>query len=156
MEIAIRRAVVEDAPQLAKLLQEIGWFEAFRGRDLQDSVAQVEKRLRQCLADDSRSVHVAEWPHGKIAGYGSVHWLPYLFMAGPEGYVSELFLREDARGQGLGRRLLDIIVAEARARGCSRLSLLNLRSRESYQRQFYTKAGWLERSEAANFVYTIS
>jgi len=156
MEIPIRRAVIDDAPQLARLLQEIGWFEAFRGRDLKDSVTMVESRLRQCLNDASHSVYVAQWPSGAIAGYASVHWLPYLFMAGPEGYVSELFLRDDARGQGLGRQLLDIIVAEARSRGCQRLSLINLRSRESYQRQFYIKAGWLERSEAANFVYTIS
>jgi GNAT superfamily N-acetyltransferase len=112
--------------------------------------------LRECLSDSSHSVYVAERPGGEIAGYAAVHWLPYLFMSGPEGYVSELFARDDARGQGLGRRLLDIIVAEAGARGCSRLSLINLRSRESYQRQFYTKAGWLERSEAANFVYPIS
>lgn len=156
MEIAIRKAVIADAPQLAKLLQEIGWFAAFSGRDLKESVAKVESQLRECLADASHSVYIAEWPSGDLAGYVSVHWLPYLFMAGPEGYVSELFLREDARGQGLGRQLLDIIVAEARSRGCQRLSLINLRSRESYQRQFYIKAGWLERTTAANFVYTIS
>lgn len=156
MEIPIRRAVIGDAPQLAKLLQRIGWFEAFRSRDLQDSIAQVESRLRQCLADTSHSVYIAEWPHGEIAGYASVHWLPYLFMAGPEGYLSELFLRDDARGQGMGRQLLKNIEAEARTRGCQRLSLMNLRTRESYQRQFYLKAGWHERSEAANFVLTLS
>ena len=105
-----------------------------------------------CLADDSHSIYVAESPHGEIAGYGPVHWLPYLFMAGPEGYVSELFVRDDARGQGVGRQLLRIIEVDARARGCQRLSLINLRNRESYQRQFYLKAGWRERSEAANFV----
>jgi len=77
-------------------------------------------------------------------------------MAGPEGYVSELFVRDDARGQGVGRQLLRIIEVEARGRGCQRLSLINLRNRESYQRQFYLKAGWHERSEAANFVYAIS
>lgn len=77
-------------------------------------------------------------------------------MAGPEGYLSELFLRDDARGQGIGRQLLKIIEAEARTSGCQRLSLMNLRTRESYQRQFYLKAGWHERSEAANFVLTLS
>ena len=156
MEIAIRKAGFDDAPGIAKLLQSIGWFEAFSSREFKDSVTQVESRLRQCLADDSHSIYVAEAPHGEIAGYGSVHWLPYLFMAGPEGYVSELFVRDDARGQGVGRQLLRIIEVDARARGCQRLSLINLRNRESYQRQFYLKAGWRERSEAANFVYAIS
>ena len=156
MEIAIRKAVIDDAPGIAKLLQGIGWFEAFSSREFKDSVTQVESRLRQCLADDSHSIYIAESPHGAVAGYCSVHWLPYLFMAGPEGYVSELFVRDDARGQGVGRQLLRIIEVDARARGCQRLSLINLRNRESYQRQFYLKAGWRERSEAANFVYAIS
>jgi hypothetical protein len=43
--------------------------------------------------------------------------------------------------------------AEAQERGCSRLMLINLRKRESYQRRFYQKQGWEEREEAANFVY---
>jgi GNAT superfamily N-acetyltransferase len=77
-------------------------------------------------------------------------------MSGPEGYVSELFVRDDARGRGVGRRLLSAIESEARGRGCQRLSLINLRNRESYRRQFYLKAGWSERSDAANFIYVVS
>ena len=156
MEIPIRKAVIDDAPRLADLLRGIGWFELFSTRPFNDSVTRVESQLRQCLSDDGHSVYVAEWPHGEIAGYGSVHWLPYLFMSGPEGYVSELFVRDDARGQGVGRQLLKVIETDARARGCQRLSLINLRNRESYQREFYLKAGWRERSEAANFLFEIS
>ena len=106
--------------------------------------------------DGSHSTFVAEASGGEITGYGSVHWLPYLFMSGPEGYVSELFVRAPARGHGIGRALLKVIESEARARGCQRLSLTNLRNRESYKRQFYLKAGWHERSEAANFIYLLS
>jgi GNAT superfamily N-acetyltransferase len=76
-------------------------------------------------------------------------------MSGPEGYVSELFVSASARGQGIGRELLKVIESEARVRGCQRLSLTNLRDRESYKRQFYLKAGWHERSEAANFIYVL-
>lgn len=156
MDIPIRNATLDDARQLAVLLQEIGWFEAFNSGNTEASRARVEARLMQCLADSSHSVFVAEWPAGEIAGYGSVHWLPYLFMSGPEGSVSELFVRESARGRGVGGKLLKIIEAEARARGCQRLSLINLRNRESYQRRFYIKAGWTERAEAANFIYPMS
>lgn len=156
MNFAIRRATPDDARRLAFLLRDIGWFEAFNAGDIGETAERVAARLRQCLADESHSVYVAETAAGEIVGYGSVHWLPYLFMAGPEGYVSELFVGESARGQGVGRRLLDAIEVEARARGCQRLSLINLRNRESYRRQFYIKAGWQERAEAANFTYPLS
>jgi GNAT superfamily N-acetyltransferase len=151
----IRRAVPGDATALAELLLDIGWFEALNGKPMESVKSQVALRIEQCFADGSHSVYVAQSPAGEIVGYSSVHWLPYLFMNGPEGYVSELFVRSNARGQGVGRQLLETIEIEARARGCSRLSLMNLRSRESYARKFYIKAGWEERSEAANFIYRI-
>ena len=152
----IRKATVGDARELALLLRGIGWFDAFNGGELDALTEQVRARLEQCLVDDSHLVLVAEDADGKIAGYGSVHWLPYLFMSGPEGYVSELFVSAAARGRGVGRELIGVIEKAARARGCQRLSLINLRNRESYQRQFYSKAGWRERGEAANVIYLLS
>jgi GNAT superfamily N-acetyltransferase len=152
MSMAIRKAAVDDARRLAALIKEIGWFDRFNSGEIGDLAAQVRDRLQQCLADQSHTTFVAQEPEGEIVGYGSVHWLPYLFMSGPEGYVSELFVRPSASGRGIGRELLKMIESEARARGCQRLSLTNLRNRESYQRQFYLKAGWRERSEAANFI----
>jgi GNAT superfamily N-acetyltransferase len=102
--------------------------------------------------DASHSVYVAETAQGELAGYLSVHWLPYLFLPGPEGYISELFVRPEARGQGIGSRLLEAAREEAEARGCTRLSLLNMRNRESYLRGFYGQHGWEERPDAANFI----
>jgi len=102
--------------------------------------------------DDSHTVYVAEDSAGAVVGYAAVHWLPYMLLAGPEGYVSELFIQESARGKGAGTKLLEVIEAEAKERGCSRLMLLNLRQRESYQREFYKKHGWEERPGVANFV----
>jgi len=155
MSLQIRQVSANDAPQLAELLREIGWFESFKIEPFEAVSRQVRLHIEQCLADNSHSIFVAEPRDGRIIGYGSVHWLPYLFLKGPEGYVSELFVRESARGQGVGGELLRIIETEARARGCARLSLINLRNRESYMRQFYVKAGWEERAEAANFIYRI-
>ena len=155
MSLQIRQVSANDAPQLAELLRETGWFESFKNEPLEAVSRQVRLHIEQCLADSSHSIFVAQPRVGKIVGYVSVHWLPYLFLKGPEGYVSELFVRESARGQGVGGELLRKIETEARARGCARLSLINLRNRESYMRQFYVKAGWEERAEAANFVYRI-
>ena len=92
---------------------------------------------------------------GGLLGYTTVHWLPCLFLPSPEGYVAELFVSQEARGQGIGRTLLDEVVEEARRRGCSRLQLINFRQRESYARGFYAKNGWEERPDAANFALSL-
>ncbi len=153
MTFHIRLAKLDDAAKLADLIIGLGWFQHHFGSASNEVIQdQICQRLLLCLADNSHSIYVAENPDGDIVGYVAVHWLPYLFLPGPEGYVSELFIRESARGQGIGSRLLEVVKAEAVKRGCSRLCLLNMRSRESYQRGFYAQRGWEERPEAVNFI----
>jgi len=156
VKLQLRKGTIRDVEQLAALLKDIGWFDAFNGDAFETCCERVRAQLTRGLADDSHAVYIAEADDGAIMGYIAVHWIPYLFMSAPEGYISELFVGEAARGQGIGRRLLELVQTEARRRGCVRLSLINLRHRESYQRQFYIKAGWTERKEAANFVFAIS
>ena len=147
----IRPATGDDAPGLVALLRTLERFDWLRAEE--PAAAEARVRAGLLAADGAcRSVYVADGPGGAILGYVAVHWLPYFILPGPEGFVSELFLLPAARGQGLGSALLAAAVAEARARGCSRLGLLNNRRRESYQRGFYDKQGWAERADMANFV----
>ena len=81
MDISIRKASLDDARELALLLRGIGWFEAFNSGQIDELAVRVRNHLQQCLANESHSTFVAEDPTGVIAGYSSVHWLPYLFMA---------------------------------------------------------------------------
>jgi GNAT superfamily N-acetyltransferase len=150
--VNLRKVSIDDAAELAALIKSIGWFQFLNGLPDDEACEHVKAQLAYCLSDDSHCLYVAQSDDGNIVGYISTHWIPYLFMRGSEGYVSELFVVDRARGQGIGRELLDLVEAEARRRGCTRLSLINLRSRESYKRQFYIKAGWQERTEVANFV----
>ena len=152
----IRRAEISDAPALAEFVRSLGLFAAVIAETPAETHARVLKHLTLCLADDSHLMLVAQTASGEIAGYCAVHWLPYLILAGPEGYVSELFIKDEFRGQGIGSQLLEAVKTEARKCGCARLMLLNMRQRESYQRQFYSKQGWEERPEAANFVLRLT
>lgn len=153
MDVTIRKASLADAGGLGRLLREINLFPAVQGEQPDEALARVKRHLAQCLQDSSHSVYVAESQDGGLVGYVAAHWLPYLILKGPEGFVSELFVVAPARGRGIGTRLLESVQAEARQRGCFRLSLVNMRGRESYQRGYYEKGGWEERPEAANFVY---
>jgi N-acetylglutamate synthase-like GNAT family acetyltransferase len=156
LNIQIRKAKPTDGPAIAELLRSTGLFARLSNESAQATQERVLRHLALCAADNSHLVLVAQSQAGEILGYSAVHWLPYLILAGPEGYVSELFIKNEFRGRGIGGQLLDAIKAEAEQRGCSRLMLLNKRQRESYQRQFYMKHGWEEREDAANFVYHLS
>jgi GNAT superfamily N-acetyltransferase len=122
---------------------------------LEQAEARVRRQVRLCLEDDRGSCYVAEDASGAVVGYASVHWLPNFCLPNPEGYLSELFVDEAHRGTGTGRALLEAVVSEAKARGCSRLMLITNRVRESYRRKFYLKAGWIERDSMANFIYEL-
>jgi GNAT superfamily N-acetyltransferase len=152
-EVLIRAARQEDAGAIAGLLRGLGWFAQMAVETAEETAERVGRHLALCLADSSHSVYVAEAQEGGIVGYIAVHWLAYLMLSGPEGFISELFVDEVARGQGIGTRLLETVMVEAQERGCFRLHLVNIRQRESYQREFYPKHGWQERPNAANFVY---
>jgi GNAT superfamily N-acetyltransferase len=145
----IRPATSADVPAIAAILRWLGWFAHVNDEPPAGTETRIAEHLRMCLADDSHSVLVAE---GAVLGYVAVHWLPYLMLPGPEGYIFELFVVESARGAGLGTKLLEAVNDMAIGRGCSRLMLVNRKTRESYQRGFYRKLGWEEREEFANFV----
>ena len=150
----IRPAVEADAPALAALIRGLGLFRRLESESADATAERVTAHMRLCLADDSHTVLVAE-AEGALAGYASVHWLPYLILKGPEGLLSELFVAEPFRGAGVGSGLLAAVVDEGRKRACARLMLEAVRSRESYIRGFYTQRGWIERSDMANMVYQL-
>ena len=152
MEIEICLAEQSDVTGIGEILRELGWFADITAKTPAETHAQIADELRLCQADESHSVWVARAAGGAVLGYVAVHWVPYLLHSGPDGYISELFIRDSARGQGIGARLLESVEAEALRRGCKRLMLLNMRQRESYQRGFYSKHGWEERPQAATFM----
>lgn len=128
----IRHARPEDASGIAAVLRDVGWFAHINDEPPAATEARVADQLALCQAGDSHSVYVAEVPTGEIVGYVAVHWFPNL-MKGGDGYISELFLREAARGHGIGRKLLAAVEAEGERRGATRLMLFNRKLRESYQ-----------------------
>jgi GNAT superfamily N-acetyltransferase len=155
MDIIIRDAEISDCEEIVDILRGLNWFEQINAEPEEITLNRVTRHLAACLGNKNTSVFVAEDFEGRVVGYISVHWQPYLFLKGPEGFISELFVREEARGRGVGSLLLEVVVKEGRERGCARLMLINMRKRESYHREFYKKQGWVEREGAANFVYEL-
>lgn len=150
----IRPARQRDAAGIAAVLRDVGWFAHINEEPPTATETRVAQQLALCRADASHNVYVAEDDAGQIAGYVAVHWFPNL-MKGGDGYISELFLREAARGKGTGQALLAAVEAEGARRGINRLMLFNRTMRESYRRAFYPKAGWYERDDIAFFMFDL-
>jgi GNAT superfamily N-acetyltransferase len=147
-EHRIRLARAEDAPAIAVLLATLGDLPMLAGEDVADVAA---RHVPAAVASPGTTLLLVE-DDGGLIGYANVHWVHDLFMPGPEGYLSELFILDAHRGRGIGSELLAMIETEARERGAFRLSLLNAKRRASYERRFYEQHGWVERPEIANFV----
>jgi GNAT superfamily N-acetyltransferase len=154
MSVTIRPANERDIPGITDILMNLGWFDYLSSAPLEVAQAQIGRHLALCMSDESHTVYVAE-EGGSVEGYASVHWIPFLFLTGPDGFISELVVSDPNRGHRIGSQLLEKIEEDAIKRGCSRLSLINSRGREAYQRGFYQKRGWTERKEMANFIFKI-
>ncbi|MBN1882890.1 MAG: GNAT family N-acetyltransferase [Deltaproteobacteria bacterium] len=152
MAFFIRPAQKADATALAEITGEFEMYAYGSMKPKADIMDRVRERIDTILGSDRHLLLTAWDDSGALCGYAAVHWLPYLFLPGVEGYLSELFVGEKWRGTGLGSLLISAVEAEAVKHGCYRLMLINSRERESYERDFYKKKGWAERPEMANFV----
>ena len=151
----IRECRAEDASGIAAVIHAVSELHAVAKQSFEVTTSTVAGNLARITADGSSTAYVAEAPSGSVVGYGAVHWVPFLFLAGGEAYVTELFVRPPESGKGVGSMLLDAIVTEAKRRRCARVSLLNSRDVESYRREFYRKRGWVERDRMVNLILPI-
>ncbi|HEX5184358.1 MAG TPA: GNAT family N-acetyltransferase [Allosphingosinicella sp.] len=58
---------------------------------------------------------------GALVGFAIVIGHPATWSLAPTAYLEDLFVRPDARGQGIGRSLIEAIAAEGRERGWASL-----------------------------------
>jgi predicted N-acetyltransferase YhbS len=144
-EIAIRPLKPGDIADIMQLHRELGWNPAFKADG-----STLKQRLEALITEENALLLVAEL-NGKMVGYVHGEIVTYLLFAGREMLVSELFVRENVRGRGVGKALLNAIESAAVEEKCFRISVLNSRERESYKRGFYPSLGYEERPHTANF-----
>jgi len=148
----IREAKQGDAEGIAALLRSLSDLPRFGLEPPEATLKRVSAALE--VSNSSHTALVAK-NVDEITGFIHTHWQPSFLHSGGEGFISALFIHSGYRGQGLGRALLTRVQEEGNRRGCSRLLLLNMRDRASYERGFYAKLGWRERPDAANFVFDV-
>jgi GNAT superfamily N-acetyltransferase len=131
MIMEIRLASREDAPEAQLLLRQLGY-------DL--AMEELAARLGEFSARAGDPVLVAA-DGGKIIGLIALHWAVMLHVAQPVARITALVVREDARGGGVGRALVEAGAERAARAGCGLLELTTGLRRADAQ-AFYEAIGF--------------
>ncbi|MGE3812206.1 MAG: ribosomal protein S18-alanine N-acetyltransferase [Candidatus Nanopelagicales bacterium] len=123
--MSLRRMRWWDVEQLAVLERELFPHDPWSAEQLWSELAHVPETRWYAVHEDSDGVD----------GYVGLMALP------PEGDVQTIAVAPRAQGRGLGRELLDALVDEARARGCTQLFLEVLHTNDAAVR-LYERAGF--------------
>jgi len=134
----LRPARLADVPALLRLMAAFNRAEGIPFRR-----AAVAEGLRRLLRERRLGVVVvAETSRPRaLVGY-TVGTFGYdLEFAGPDAFLTELYVQTASRGQGVGRRLLDAVTAALRDGGARAVTLLVLPANAS-ARRLYARAGF--------------
>lgn len=149
MSPVIRDARIDDGDGVVRLVAD---YDRERGKP--SDLLAIRGAVLACMDLPEHDLVVAV-DSTDVIGYVAVHWIPFPMIQGCEGYISDLLVRRDWRGRGVGRLLLTEIETRAKATGGTRLMLHNRMARESFVRGFFAKSGFLHRADVANFVKPI-
>ncbi len=129
----IRRATREDVASIVAL------YDGHNGPPAPDAFDEIDADPKQLLC-------VAELD-GAIVGTMHLTTLRYLSFGGARAMLVEaVFVRENARGRGIGAAMMRFAIDEARRRGCNRVQLTSNKARKDAHR-FYERLGFVASHE---------
>ena len=134
----VRPARAEDLEAVVGLLRE----DVIREVDeSQQPASAYRAAFEEIRADAHQDLLVGE-VDGEVVATAQVTWVRHLtYVGGLMCQLESVRVRSDRRGAGLGRQLVEHVVAEARARGAARVELTTNAQRERAQ-AFYSTLGF--------------
>ena len=132
-----------DIPALVELLGILFTQEA----ELEPDPAKQRRALEIILADDSRArIYVAR-EGGRIIAMAALHFTTSTAEGGKVAWFEDCVVRPEHRRQGLGRALLEYVIAQARTEGALRVMLLtdgdNHRAQALYRKSGFRDSAML-------------
>jgi GNAT superfamily N-acetyltransferase len=142
VSLLIREARREDLPPLLRMLAEDAIREVHENVP---ATSEVDPRyvaaFEQLSADPNALLLVAELD-GELVATAQLNFIRQLsYFGGLIAQVESVRTISRLRGQGIGKTLMDWVIAEARRRGCARLQLTtNVRRADAHR--FYERLGF--------------
>lgn len=136
--VMVRRARPGDAGAVLALVHQLGY--APDERNFDETFAQVVRHPEAAVFVATEGL--------RIIGYLVLTHRPHIRLGGRAAVIDELIVDSVRRSEGIGSVLLQSALDHARSIGCRRVELQTRRSRESFQRGFYSSHGFKEEDRA--------
>jgi GNAT superfamily N-acetyltransferase len=135
-DFEIRQAKEEDLPEILELIKALAEFE-----NLSDEVVATEELLKKTLFGKNSPAEVQiAYDKNKTLGFALYFRTFSTFLGRPGIYLEDLYVRESARGKGVGEALLRRLAQRTLAIGGGRLEWSVLNWNEAAIK-FYQKMG---------------
>ncbi len=119
-QATITPASEADIPELIELLGVLFSIE----QDFTPDPDKQRRGLSALLASPMGHIAIARDENARAVGMATAQLVISTAEGAPSAWVEDVVVREDWRGRGLGRALLDAVVTWARSRGAVRAQLL--------------------------------
>jgi GNAT superfamily N-acetyltransferase len=142
----IRYAVENDVPVILKLIKELAEYEK-----LSDKVKATEADLKRVLFGENKFVEVLIAEYAEVAiGYAIFFKNFSTFVGKPGIYLEDIYVKPELRGKGIGKALLEKIIALAKERNFGRVEWCVL-DWNTPAINFYKKLGAKDMNEWTTF-----
>jgi ribosomal protein S18 acetylase RimI-like enzyme len=138
MNLRFEPATAKDLPQLVELLGQLFAQEA----EFSPDAGKQETALKMILADPKVGRVFVARDGSKVVAMASLLYTVSTAEGGKAALFEDLVVRPDFRQQGIGAKLLDYVIAQARAEGVLRVTLLTDMQNENAQ-LLYRKLGFV-------------
>ena len=105
--------------ELEEVLPLIAGYQTFYRAE--PDVERNRQFFSRFLQPSDEGLLLGAWVDGRLAGFATLYWFFSSTKAADSVLMNDLFVREDVRGSGIGRALIERALDETRRRGAAHL-----------------------------------
>src|ERR1700730_3377692 len=125
--------------EMDELLPLVAGYQKFYGAEPDDE--RNRTFFSRFLHPSDEGLLLGAWADGGVAGFATLYWFFSSTRAADSVLMNDLFVREEARGRGVGRALISRALDEARRRGAAPLEWFTAPDNLTAQRLYDSVAG---------------
>jgi ribosomal protein S18 acetylase RimI-like enzyme len=123
--LTIRHAVKEDCEPLLELMKKLAVFEdyiddfAVTKQDLiSHGFSNEQTKFTAIVAEEAEQ---GDAQNTELLGYLVYYLIPFTFDLNPTLFIKELYVNKSARGNNIGKKLMQATIKDAKDKGCRRM-----------------------------------